>query len=90
MTVSDAIELEAFYPYGHGQREMFAVRAPFSMSAEAAELVGRTVRIGGSFYAVRGVARQITGPIHKGEPIGIEIRELPSDSPDDAGQRSRM
>jgi hypothetical protein len=67
------LNLEAFYPYGYKGRDMIAVAAPFAMSGETPEIVGRRVAIGGAFYRVMGVARQITGKIHKGEPIGLEV-----------------
>ncbi|QGM45352.1 hypothetical protein [Methylocystis heyeri] len=66
-------DIEAFYPYGYKGREMIAVCAPFPMSGEAPEIVGRRVAIGESVYRVLSVARQITGKIHKGEPIGLEV-----------------
>lgn len=43
------------------------------MSGDAPELVGQTVSIGGAPYRVVGVWRQISGPIAKGEPIGVEV-----------------
>lgn len=84
MTVSDAIELEAYYSYGFEERQMIAVRAPFPMGAEASEIVGRRVKIGRRFYDVLGVARQVAGPIQKGEPIGVEVRELRAEAWDGA------
>ena len=66
-------ELEAFYAYGYRGRAMFAVRAPFTMDAEGRGLVGRIVRIHGAHYEVRAIARQISGPIAAGEPIGVEV-----------------
>jgi hypothetical protein len=70
-----AIILEAFYCYGYKGRDMIAVRAPFAMSARADEMIGREVEVAGRRYVALGVARQISGPIAKGEPIGIEVRE---------------
>ncbi len=67
------LALEAFYPYGYKGREMIAVAAPFPMSGETPEIIGRRVAIAGACYRVLGVARQITGKIHKGEPIGLEV-----------------
>mgnify|MGYP000887922821 FL=1 len=70
---SSAIALECYYAYGYRGRAMMAVRAPFAMSGDAPELVGQTVSIGGAPYRVVGVWRQISGPIAKGEPIGVEV-----------------
>ena len=69
----EAIELEAFYAYGHQGREMIAVRSPFAMAATAEEIVDRLVQIGGRRYRVLAVRRQISGPIAFGEPIGIAV-----------------
>jgi hypothetical protein len=69
------LNLEAFYPYGYKGREMIAVCAPFPMSGEAPEIVGRRVAIGDAVFRVLSVARQITGKIHKGEPIGLEVAQ---------------
>jgi hypothetical protein len=76
--LSADIELESFYAYGYQQRSMIAVRAPSAMANDAAELVGRVALIAGRRYRVLAVARQITGPVAKGEPIGIEVSALPS------------
>lgn len=76
MSMPETIRLEAFYSYGYKGREMIAVRAPSAMSAEASEIIGRPVDVAGRRYVVLAVARQISGPIHAGEPIGIEVREL--------------
>lgn len=75
------ITLESYYAYGYQGRSMVAARAPFAMSGEAAELVGRTVRIDGALYRVAGVFRQISGPIAKGEPVGLEVRATESARP---------
>lgn len=72
MTDDEPIPVEAFYRYGHKGRDMIAIRAPFAMSA-ASDFVGRKVRVGDRAHQVLGVARQVSGPIQKGEPIGIEI-----------------
>lgn len=68
----EPIEVEAFYRYGYRGREMIAIRSPFAMSADS-EIIGRTVRVGASVHRVLGVLRQISGPIQKGEPIGVEV-----------------
>lgn len=75
----EPIEVEAFYRYGYRGREMIAIRSPFAMSADS-EIVGRSIRVGASAHRVLGVLRQISGPIQKGEPIGVEI-EGPSAGP---------
>lgn len=75
------IALESYYAYGYRGRSMMAVRAPFAMSGEALELVGRIARIDGAPYEVVGVWRQISGPIAKGEPIGLEVRAAGSARP---------
>lgn len=74
MAQDEPIEVEAFYRYGYRGRDMIAIRAPFAMSADA-EIIGRRVRVGDEAYRVKGVFRQISGPIQKGEPIGVEIDE---------------
>lgn len=74
MRVHDAIEAEIFYRYGYKGREMVAIRAPFALSAYS-EIIGRKIRIGGVEHFVRGVWRQISGPVQKGEPIGLEIED---------------
>lgn len=68
------LSLECFYAYGYRGRAMFAVRAPFAMEGEARELIGKTARIDGASYEILAVSRQISGPIAKGEPIGVEGR----------------
>lgn len=73
----EPIEVESFYRYGHRGREMIAIRSPFAMSSDS-EIVGRTIRVGGSPHRVLGVLRQISGPIQKGEPIGVEVDGAPS------------
>jgi hypothetical protein len=72
MAASEPIEVESFYRYGYQGREMVAIRAPFAMDSASA-FVDRIVRIGNDAYTVRAVARQVSGPIQKGEPFGIEI-----------------
>lgn len=76
MSMPEAIRLEAFYAYGYKGREMIAVRAPSAMSTEASEIIGRAVQIDARRYLVLAVERQVVGPIHAGEPIGVEVREL--------------
>lgn len=75
------IALESYYSYGHRGRAMTAVRAPFAMRGDAPEIVGRTVRIDGVAHLVLAVSRQISGPIAKGEPIGVETRALDPAAP---------
>ncbi len=75
MSEKEAIEAEAFYRYGFKGRDMIAVRAPFAMAADS-EIVGRSLRVGGADYRVRAVSRQITGPVQKGEPIGVEVEAV--------------
>lgn len=75
MTRDDPIEVEVFYAYGYKGRDMFAIRAPFAMPGDQA-FVGWLIRIGGRTHRVAGVARQISGPIQKGEPIGVEAPAL--------------
>lgn len=72
MSDSDAIEVEAFYRYGYRGREMIAIRSPFAMTANS-EIIGRRVRVGAAVHRVLGVWRQISGPIQKGEPVGVEV-----------------
>ncbi len=74
MQDSEPIDVEAFYRYGYRGREMVAIRSPFAMSADS-EIIGRSVRVGASVHRVRSVLRQISGPIQKGEPIGVEIED---------------
>ncbi len=72
MTASEPIDVESFYRYGYQGREMVAIRAPFAMDSERV-FVGQIVRIGNDACTVRAVARQVSGSIQKGEPLGIEI-----------------
>jgi len=76
MLDDEPIKVEAFYRYGHKGRDMIAIVAPFAMSADASEIIGRTVLIGARAQQVIAVARQISGPIAKGEPIGVETRDV--------------
>ncbi|MFY9628816.1 MAG: hypothetical protein WAK03_11800 [Methylocystis sp.] len=75
--------LDAFYAYGYKGRNMIAIAAPFAMSGETPEILGREVAINGDHYEVLGISRQISGKIHKGEPIGLEVR--PTSKPSQAG-----
>ena len=68
------IAVGAFYHYGYGGREMLAIRAPFAMGADAADIIGRAIEADGRRYVVLSIARQTSGPIHRGEPIGVELR----------------
>ena len=77
MVPADAV-FEAFYSYGYDGKDMMAVRAPFSMTADADEIIGQRVRIGALYYRVLAVRRQIHGPIPAGEPIGVEVRLEPA------------
>lgn len=86
MADQEPIEVETFYRYGYRGRDMIAILAPFAMSADASEIIGRTVLVAGTPHRVTGVARQISGVIHKGEPIGIEARELSLAAPGDRGE----
>lgn len=72
MPDEEPIAVEAFYAYGYRGKDMIAILSPFAMSASASEIIGRDVRVGDRVHKVLGVARQISGPIQKGEPIGIE------------------
>jgi hypothetical protein len=72
MNNGDPIVAEAFYRYGYKGREMIAIRSPFAMSAYS-EIIGRDIRVGAAVLRVLGVWRQISGPVQKGEPIGVEI-----------------
>jgi hypothetical protein len=68
------IAVEAFYRYGYEGREMLAIRAPFAMGADGADIIGRAIEANGHRYVVNSIARQISGPIHPGEPFGVELR----------------
>ncbi|MBM3552337.1 MAG: hypothetical protein FJX45_11320 [Alphaproteobacteria bacterium] len=68
------IAVEAFYAYGYGGRRMLAIRAPFAMGADGADIIGRAIEADGRRYVVVSIARQISGPIHHGEPFGVELR----------------
>jgi hypothetical protein len=71
---SDELELERFYSYGYRGKTMIAVRAPAATTNDAPDLVGRIMRIDGERYEIVAISRQISGPIAKGEPIGLEVR----------------
>ncbi len=68
------IVVEAFYRYGYRGRSMLAIRAPFAMGADGADIIGRAIETGARHYVVVSIARQISGPIHSGEPLGVELR----------------
>lgn len=72
--------VEAFYRYGYKGRDMLAIRAPFAMDADGAEIIGRVIEADARRYVVVSIARQISGPIQLGEPIGVELRA--GDTPD--------
>lgn len=57
---------------------MLAIRAPFAMGSAGAELIGQAIEANGRRYVVLAIARQISGPIAKGEPIGVEVRDAAS------------
>ena len=80
MLANDPLDFEFFYAYAYKGRSMIAVRAPFAMSGEAREIVGRPARIGGANYEIVALARQTSGPIAKGEPIGVEVRPAPRET----------
>jgi hypothetical protein len=73
MSTKPPLRVYTFYRYGYRGRDMAAVRAPFAMPADAAPIIGREVWIDEKTYRVKAVARQISGPIAEGEPIGLEI-----------------
>lgn len=81
MTSPDLLSLECFYAYGHNGKDMRAVRAPFASSGDAPDLIGRRAEIDGAIYEILAVSRQISGPIAKGEPIGVEVRRLDAELP---------
>jgi hypothetical protein len=68
------ITVETFYRYGYGGRQMLAIRAPFAMGADGADIIGRAIETDGRRYVVAAIARQISGPIQRGEPFGVELR----------------
>ncbi len=68
------IAVEAFYRYGYGGRRMLAIRAPFAMGGDGVDIIGRVIEADGRRYVVASIARQISGPIHQGEPFGVELR----------------
>jgi len=74
MPAQNIIDLDLFYSYGYQGRTMMAVRAPFAMARDGADLTGRLVRIDGVCFEVLSVGRQISGPVAAGEPIGVEVR----------------
>ena len=74
MTASDELELELYYSYGYRGKAMIAVRAPAATTGDAPDLIGRIARIDGQRLEIVAVSRQISGPIAKGEPIGLEVR----------------
>lgn len=67
------IAVEAFYAYGYKGRRMLAIRAPFAMGADGAEFIGHVIEANARQHVVVAIARQIYGPIHQGEPIGVEL-----------------
>jgi len=81
MTSAADLDLENFYAYGFRGKTMMAVRSPFATTGDAPDLIGRTARIGGARYEIVSLSRQISGPIAKGEPIGVEVRALAGAGP---------
>jgi hypothetical protein len=81
MTSAADFDLESFYAYAFRGKAMMAVRAPFATTGDAPDLIGRTARIGGALYEIVALSRQISGPIAKGEPIGVEVRSLAGGEP---------
>jgi hypothetical protein len=73
MAEDEPIPVEAYYRYGYRGRDMIAIVSPFAMTTGSPEIVGRKVRAGDGVYRVLAVSRQISGPVQKGEPIGIVI-----------------
>jgi hypothetical protein len=80
MPDGEPLEVEAFYRYGYRGREMIAIRSPFAMSSDS-EIIGRNIRVGETSHCVLAVLRQISGPIQKGEPIGVEVEGAPAAGP---------
>jgi len=76
MLDEEPISVEVYYHYGYKERDMIAIISPFAMSADASEIIGRTVLVDGRPRRVLSIARQISGPIAKGEPIGIEACDV--------------
>lgn len=72
----DDLHLEPFYSYGYKGKSMLAVRAPFATSAT--DLIGRIARVEGRRFEILSVARMASGPIARGEPIGVELRAAES------------
>jgi hypothetical protein len=85
MADDEPIPVEAYYQYGYRGRDMIAIVSPFAMSPGSPEIIGRSVRVGDRIFRVLAVSRQISGPVQKGEPIGIEI-----DGPAPAQGRSHV
>lgn len=77
MSSGAILDLELLYAYGYRDRPMMAVRSPFATPGDAPDLVGRIARIGGERVKILAISRQISGPIAKGEPIGVEIGPVP-------------
>ena len=80
MLSDDELHLDLFYAYGYAGKSMMAVRAPRAMTGDAPALIGRVAWIGAARYKIVSIARQITGPIAMGEPIGVEVRPVQEDS----------
>jgi hypothetical protein len=76
MLGEEPIPVEVYYRYGYKGRDLIAIVSPFAMSTGSPEIIGRTVRVGDDVLRVLAVSRQISGPVQKGEPIGIEV-EIP-------------
>jgi hypothetical protein len=72
MAEDDLIPVEVFYRYGYQGREMFAIRSPFNTPNDSG-LIGKRLCLEKGIFEVKSVLRQVSGPIQKGEPIGVEV-----------------
>lgn len=73
--MDNVITLEVFYRYGHMGREMVAARSPFQV-LDSSEFIGRFIRLDDRIFVVTAVGRLISGPVQKGEPLGLQIEVL--------------
>lgn len=76
MTQSAETVLDPLYFYGYRGKAMVAAPAPAAMPDNAKALIGEIVAVGTARYRVLSIQRQISGPVAKGEPIGIEIEPV--------------
>ena len=65
---------------------MLAIRAPFPMGADGAEIIGHVIEAHARQHVVVAISRQISGPIHRGEPIGVEVRDAVGAGAPDRGE----